>query len=433
MTRRLLLIISLVLALAVPVGAQTFTAQIQQFWNQLRVGTIAFATGRVQTSGYLNFGNTVGTNGYGFRDNAGTLQFKDSGGAWSNFPTGGLAPAAATYLVQVANASLPNAQAIGALSTGVLLGTTTTGVLSSLGVGTVAQALIGGTTPAFGNAISVNGIALTATDGWILQNTTAATGAVTVQVSPRTKFCGTAWNSVGTASETDCFAIDVLPATVAGATTNTLRFSSSIAGGAYSALFTMNSAGSLTLTHKIGVTDNTGEIFTGNGGFFYWLNRAVFTSPADSKVTVSNNATTVGFTLDASTADTLKLQNFAANAYGTMDALAYKASGTAITSGTTFLTSGSGMNVANVGANSCGTSAASIAGNNTVSVTTVGATAGTQCRIAFTFAATTEWDCAANDDTTTVAVRTTPVDTTHTDIIGTFTAGDKVTAVCFPR
>jgi hypothetical protein len=112
---------------------------------------------------------------------------------------------------------------------------------------------------------------------------------------------------------------------------------------------------------------------------------------------------------------------------------AYQANGTPITSGTTHLSAGSGMAVANVGANSCGTTTATIAGNNNAFVITVGATSGTQCRVTFTVTATTEWDCAANDNTTTVAVRTTPVDTTHTDLIGTFTAGDKVTGVCFPR
>ena len=35
------------------------------------------------TSKYLNFNTTVGTSGYGFRDNAGTMEYKDSGGAWS--------------------------------------------------------------------------------------------------------------------------------------------------------------------------------------------------------------------------------------------------------------------------------------------------------------------------------------------------------------
>ncbi|MFA5800095.1 MAG: hypothetical protein WC840_04005, partial [Candidatus Peribacteraceae bacterium] len=36
---------------------------------------------------YLNFGTATGTNGYGFYDNSGTLQFKNSGGAWANIST----------------------------------------------------------------------------------------------------------------------------------------------------------------------------------------------------------------------------------------------------------------------------------------------------------------------------------------------------------
>ncbi|HXH23691.1 MAG TPA: tail fiber domain-containing protein [Vicinamibacterales bacterium] len=39
------------------------------------------------TSGYLNFGATEGTSGYGFRDNAGTLEFKNSGGTWQGVTT----------------------------------------------------------------------------------------------------------------------------------------------------------------------------------------------------------------------------------------------------------------------------------------------------------------------------------------------------------
>lgn len=37
------------------------------------------------TSKYLNFNTTVGSSGYGFRDNAGTMEFKDSGGGWVSF------------------------------------------------------------------------------------------------------------------------------------------------------------------------------------------------------------------------------------------------------------------------------------------------------------------------------------------------------------
>ena len=34
---------------------------------------------------YLNFGATAGANGYGIRDNTGTLEFKNTGGGWNNF------------------------------------------------------------------------------------------------------------------------------------------------------------------------------------------------------------------------------------------------------------------------------------------------------------------------------------------------------------
>lgn len=42
----------------------------------------------LKTSGYLNFNTgTLGTSGYGFHDNAGTLQYKNSGGSWANIGT----------------------------------------------------------------------------------------------------------------------------------------------------------------------------------------------------------------------------------------------------------------------------------------------------------------------------------------------------------
>jgi hypothetical protein len=41
------------------------------------------------TSKYLNFGSISGESGYGFRDNAGTMQVKNSGGSWGNFGSGG--------------------------------------------------------------------------------------------------------------------------------------------------------------------------------------------------------------------------------------------------------------------------------------------------------------------------------------------------------
>lgn len=104
-----------------------------------------------------------------------------------------------------------------------------------------------------------------------------------------------------------------------------------------------------------------------------------------------------------------------------------------VMSGPTYQTSGSGMAVANVGANSCGTSTATIAGNNNAGEVTVGATSGTQCRITFTVTAPTKWQCTASDESTAVLVRGVPVDTTHADLVGVFTAADVVTYICFPR
>lgn len=40
-------------------------------------------------SKYLNFNSVVGTSGYGIRDNAGVMEFKNSGGAWAGIGTGG--------------------------------------------------------------------------------------------------------------------------------------------------------------------------------------------------------------------------------------------------------------------------------------------------------------------------------------------------------
>lgn len=42
----------------------------------------------VYANGYMNFGTTAGSSGYGIRDNAGTIEFKNSGGSWTNIGSG---------------------------------------------------------------------------------------------------------------------------------------------------------------------------------------------------------------------------------------------------------------------------------------------------------------------------------------------------------
>ena len=44
-------------------------------------------TDRLRCSDYANFGLASGSTGYGFRDNAGAMEYKDDGGAWAGFGT----------------------------------------------------------------------------------------------------------------------------------------------------------------------------------------------------------------------------------------------------------------------------------------------------------------------------------------------------------
>lgn len=89
--------------------------------------------------------------------------------------------------------------------------------------------------------------------------------------------------------------------------------------------------------------------------------------------------------------------------------------------------------VTNTSANSCGTTAATIAGNNNVGSVTVGATAGTSCTVTFTTTAPVQWICQINDATTSVLATATPTSTTVSIFKGTFTAGDTINYLCFPR
>lgn len=85
--------------------------------------------------------------------------------------------------------------------------------------------------------------------------------------------------------------------------------------------------------------------------------------------------------------------------------------------------------VGNVGANSCGTSTATIAGINSAGKVTVGATAGTACRITFSSAWTNAPSCVVTNETTANLARATST-TTTADLAGTFVAGDVLAYSC---
>lgn len=97
------------------------------------------------------------------------------------------------------------------------------------------------------------------------------------------------------------------------------------------------------------------------------------------------------------------------------------------------VTTGAALAVANVGANSCGTTAATAAGNANAFEITVGATAGTQCRVTFPVAAANRRDCVVTNETTANLARSSYIDTTHSDLSGTFVAGDTLSVLCLAR
>ncbi|AEP10670.1 tail fiber domain-containing protein [Micavibrio aeruginosavorus] len=115
---------------------------------------------------YLNWGTTQGTGGYGLRDNAGTLQYKNSGGAWTNIASGGGGAAlsgltAATAANSINNAAYAQAWAWNSLgnNNGLTLSTTaTTGTGRLLYIN--ASGSTGQNTALYARNAGTNGVAI---------------------------------------------------------------------------------------------------------------------------------------------------------------------------------------------------------------------------------------------------------------------------------
>ena len=167
------------------------------------------------------------------------------------------------------------------------------------------------------------GIGTTPTTSVALENPTAATSGATVQMSPRMRWRGTAWDT--SASETVDFFAEVLPAT--GATpTGTWRLGYSLNGGAVTYPLTVTSDGMLNALNHI---FTTGNVYTGpsNGNGFIFGSGAwakFLNAGADALVNLTNNAGTAGFGLDVSTDAVMQIRTRAQTGYATVDALLYK-------------------------------------------------------------------------------------------------------------
>lgn len=113
------------------ISGQTFPTPITQAIALLTSGTTPFSIVGINASGYINFGTLRSASGYGFRDSAGTIQVKNSGGSWVSVTSAGGAPTDATYITQTPNSSLSAEQPLSALASALMVNTTTTGVVSA--------------------------------------------------------------------------------------------------------------------------------------------------------------------------------------------------------------------------------------------------------------------------------------------------------------
>ncbi len=111
--------------------------------------------------------------------------------SFTTISASGVAPADATYLLKTANSALPNAQAMGALSTGLVFNTTTTGVQSTVVCATAGTVLIGGAPPTCSATPTVTSMTLgtlTFSGGQSLVGTTADSTEIYRGTNPQSFF-----------------------------------------------------------------------------------------------------------------------------------------------------------------------------------------------------------------------------------------------------
>jgi hypothetical protein len=194
-----------------------------------------------------------------------------------------------------------------------------------------------------------------------------------------------------------------------------------------------------------GAAPATAELVAQRGDLIVWTTSGTFVGT----VVLEQATDTQGGWRTIVTSTTITNGTFVVELAGTLTPARYRFRCTAFTSGTIdtvilvapvvatsttyIVAAGATPSVANVGANSCGTTAATIEGTDNTGTITVGATSGTQCRITFTVPAGVRRSCVVTDETTGNLMRSTLVDSTHTDILGTMVAADKLSYLCVAR
>lgn len=110
--RKLLIYISVVI---VAIGL-SLTAQNSPPYPWQNIG--------IQSGGYVNFGSAWGSSGYGFRDSAGTIQYKNSGGSWAAMASYTDATIRALFSSTATGLTYTNTTGVFSLTTGYVIPTT---------------------------------------------------------------------------------------------------------------------------------------------------------------------------------------------------------------------------------------------------------------------------------------------------------------------
>jgi hypothetical protein len=175
-----------------------------------------------------------------------------------------------------------------------------------------------------------DGLAVTLKDGLIIQNTTASTAGVPIQVSPSLRLSGTVWNTTSVASQVDRWELTVIPISAATPTSGLLL--QSITGGQS---FTFGSTGSIQAPGgaTIGGNLNIGSnVIIPSGTALRWANGAGtrVLSSTDGQLLWTNSAASSGISFNFTTDSLLQIRTRAATGDASISALNISTSGTEI-------------------------------------------------------------------------------------------------------
>lgn len=176
--------------------------------------------------------------------------------------------------------------AVAAVASGQVLTSAGTSTVPAYSANPSVTTMTGTTSLTAGSALALG---TTSTDGVIATNSTAATSGVTVQISPRVKWRGNAWDT--SASQTVDFIAEVLPATAA-TPTGTWKLGFSRNGGALTYPLLVTSGGNLTALNNI---ISGGQIFP------TLASRSAIYSTADKLLALTDSSTATGMEINNGT------------------------------------------------------------------------------------------------------------------------------------